>query len=421
MDDKHITYMKELIEQLYPINAGLLGEGYDKRLEILNTYLPLEIQEIPSGTEFSTWTVPNEWVIRDAWVKYKGKKILDYTKNPLSVVIGSLPFSGTVSKEELVKHLYWRDDVPRVTPYTFKFYDLDWGFSIPKEKMEKLKEGEYEVFIDTEYKPGVMKIATHTIKGESDEEILLLAHLDHPYQANDNLSAIACLLETIKDLKSKYTIKLVFCPETIGSIAYAHTNDLSRVKFAIAVDICGNDDSILLLKAFDPQAWINRVAHCAFQIICRPYRKAPFRSTIGSDETVFNDPLIGIPSILLTTHSKTWLDYHTDEDTPDKINYEKITETAEVVRKIIEIAEKDYVPVRNFKGPLMRSRYKMQSVVPQVNLNYDYFFYLIDGKKTLAELCAEQELNFDSLYETLSKIEADGKISRGTDARKETL
>lgn len=410
--------MKELLNELYPINAGLLGAGYDERLSILQKHLPLDIIEINSGTEFSTWKVPQEWVVRDAWVKYNGKKILDFSKNPLSLVVGSLPFSGKVSLEELKKHLYWKDETPNVTPYTFKFYDLDWGFSIPKVKMEKLKDGEYEVFIDTEYKDGVMKIGTHTIKGTSDEEVLLLAHLDHPYQANDNLSAVVCLLEVAKKISTKFTVKIIFCPETIGSIAYAHTQDLSKVKFAIAVDICGNDDSILLLKAFEPQAWINRVAHCAFQIAGRPYRKAPFRSTIGSDETVFNDPLIGIPSILLTTHSKTWLDYHTDQDTPDKISFEKIEEMADMVIKIIEIAEKDYVPIRNFKGPLMRSRYGMQSPVPQVNLNYDYLFYLMDGKKSLAEMCAEQELNFDTIYETFKKIEEDGKISRGADVSK---
>lgn len=410
--------MKELLNELYPINAGLLGAGYDERLSILQKHLPLDIIEINSGTEFSTWKVPQEWVVRDAWVKYNGKKILDFSKNPLSLVVGSLPFSGKVSLEELKKHLYWKDETPNVTPYTFKFYDLDWGFSIPKVKMDKLKEGEYEVFIDTEYKDGVMKIGTHTIKGTSDEEVLLLAHLDHPYQANDNLSAVVCLLEVAKKISTKFTVKIIFCPETIGSIAYAHTQDLSKVKFAIAVDICGNDDSILLLKAFEPQAWINRVAHCAFQIAGRPYRKAPFRSTIGSDETVFNDPLIGIPSILLTTHSKTWLDYHTDQDTPDKISFEKIEEMADMVIKIIEIAENDYVPIRNFKGPLMRSRYGMQSPVPQVNLNYDYLFYLMDGKKSLAEMCAEQELNFDTIYEKFKKIEEDGKISRGADVSK---
>jgi aminopeptidase-like protein len=253
-----------------------------------------------------------------------------------------------------------------------------------------------------------MKIGQVEIPGETTEEVLLFAHLDHPYQANDNLSGVACLIDIAKRIKTKYTIKIVFCPETIGSIAYAHTQDLSKVKFAIAVDICGNDKPILLLKAFEPQAWINRVAHCAFQMAAKPYRKAPFRSTIGSDETVFNDPAIGIPSLLLTTHP--YDEYHTDQDTPEKINYEKITEVADMVMKIIEVAEKDFIPERLFKGQLRRSKFNIQSSVPQVNLNLDYLFYSLNGKSTLAELCADFELNFDTIHETIKKIEAAGYI-----------
>jgi aminopeptidase-like protein len=404
--------MTNIIEKLFPYNATLLGEGYDARLNILRKELSLEIMEVPSGTEFGTWTVPEEWVVRDAWVKYKGKKILDYKKQPLSLVVGSLPFSGKVDLKELTEHLYWSDERPDATPYVMKYYEKVWGFCLPKEKKEKLKEGEYEIFIDTEYKPGHLKLAVHTIPGKSDREILLFAHLDHAFQANDNLSGVACMLDIKNRIKSDHTIKIILLPETIGSIAYAHIADLSKVEFVIAVDICGNDKPILMLKSFDPEAKINRIAHCALQMIGKGYNKGKFRATIGSDETVFNDPLIGIPGICLTTHDKTWLDYHTEFDTPDKIAFDKITEMADLILKIIDVADRDYIPKRNFKGPLFRTKYKLQSGLKQLNLNYDYFFYRIDGKISLAELCADHELNFSVMYEVMEKIITDGKITK---------
>lgn len=416
--------LKQTIEALYPINACLLGEGYDSRLEYLKHLLDMEVIEVPSGTEFSTWTVPDEWVVRDAWIKFKGKKIVDYKVNPLSLVVGSLPFKGKVTREELIKHLNYSEKLPDRTPYVFKFYDKDWGFCANKNKLVKveegnisgeekwlLEEGEYEVFIDTEYKPGTMKLGVHTIKGKTDKEILLFAHLDHPFQANDNLSGVACLLDVVKKIKDPYyTIKIIFCPETIGSIAYAHLADLSKVETVIAVDICGNDAPILLLKAFEREATINHAAHCALQMAGKMYRKAPFRGTIGSDETVFNDPDIGIPSICLSTHP--YDEYHTDADTPEIISYEKIQEVADLIVKIIEILEKNYIPKKEFKGQLMRSRYGIQSPVAQVNMNYDYLFYSIDGKKSLAELCANFELNFDQIYEIFEKMADEGKITR---------
>lgn len=435
-----MEHLKTTVEQLFQFDRHLLGPGYDAALEYINMLIPLDITAIPSGKEFGTWTVPEEWVVKEAWVKYKGEKIIDYHKNPLSLVDYSLPFKGMVTKEELLKHLHWSDKRRDATPYVFKFYERDWGFCVPKttvqrlnseadvieEKVvngkiliteehkedwvEALEEGEYEVFIDTEFKPGWMKLGVHTIPGELDKEILIFAHLDHPYQANDNLSGVACLLDLAKRLKTKYTVKLVFCPETIGSIAYAHSFNLEKVEFVIAVDICGNNNSILLQKAFDTEARINRVAHCALQNAGKTFRKGKFRTMIGSDETAFNDPLIGIPGILLTTWP--YDEYHTSEDTPDKLDYEKIKETSDLIMKIIEIYEKDYIPVREFKGPLMRSRYGIQSPDKTVNLNYDYIFWAIDGKKWLSEIAADFEHEFDTLYENFSKVELDRQIRR---------
>lgn len=399
--------MKEIIERLYPINATLLGEGYDERLKILQEYIDLDILEFKTSEEFGTWKVPEEWVIRDAWVKYKGKKIISFKKNPLSLVTYSNPFKGTITKEELIKHLHYAEGV---RPHVFKFYDRNWGFCVTEEFKKGLEDGEYEVFVDSEFKEGTMKIGVHTIPGVTNREIVLFAHLDHPYQANDNLSAVACLVDLAKKIKSDYTIKLVFCPETIGSIAYAYSQDISKVEFVIAVDICGNKNSILFQKSFDGNARINKVVHCALQIQGEQYRKAQFRAVIGSDESHFNDPRFGIPGILLTTHP--YKEYHTDEDTPDKIHYETIEKVQNLILKIVEIYEKDFVPVRNFSGLLMRSRYGIQSPAPQLNLNYDYFFYSMDGKKSLAELCAEFELDFNITYDNIAKIENDGQISR---------
>jgi len=442
---------KTIIETLYPMHAYLLGAGYDNRLEYLKHLLKLDILEFKSGTEFGTWTVPEEWIIRDAWVKDpQGNKIIDFQIEPLCVATGSVPFKGKVTKDELMKHLHYYNDFgdgnPDVTPYKTYYYNKDWAFCVPKNKVkaqlvksdcdecepelkafdpevgkvsfdgnkpaqtvDRLEEGEYEVFIDSEYKPGTMKIGVHTIPGKLDREILLFAHLDHPFQANDNLSSVAWLVGLATKIKSDHTIKIIFCPETIGSQAYAYTQDLSKIDFVIAVECCGSNGPIQLLKSWNPNEKINRVAHCALQIMGKSYKKGPFRANIGSDETVFNDPLIGIQGLDISRWP--YKEYHTAWDTPDKINYEMIIETSDLIQKIIEIWDKDYVPIRNWKGTLFRSKYELHSPSKQLNLNYDYFFYNIDGKRSLAELCADFELNFDFIYDKFKQLQEDGKIS----------
>lgn len=416
-------YLKVVIEDLFKFNRCLLGEGYHNALKYLGQLIKLDIIVFKSGERFGTWTVPDEWVVRDAWVKDpQGNKIADYKVNPLSLVVGSLPYQGSVMLDILRNHWHYSDDMPDATPYIFKYYKKDWGFCFPKNQLfeprqeddvklrDKLVNGSYEVFIDTEFKSGLLELGVHTIPGKSDREILLFAHLDHPYQANDNLSGVACLLNLTEKLKCEHTIKIVFCPETIGSIAYAVYKNTSKADFMIAVDICGNEGSVLLQKSFDSEHKINRVAHLAIHSFSETYRKGAFRNTIGSDEYAFNDPKIGVPGILLSTHP--YKEYHTDQDTPEKISYEQIEKMGNIIQKIIEIWEKDYVPERILKGPLQRSRYNLQTDSPQVNLSFDYFFYNIDGKKTLAELCSDFGLNFDFVYDALEEMIEDKIIRR---------
>jgi aminopeptidase-like protein len=426
-------HTQNIIETLYPMNRCLLGEGYDNALTFIQSLVSLDILEFPSGTEVGTWTVPDEWVIRDGWVKDpEGNVILDYKTNPLSVVVGSEPVHGFVDLEELRAHWHYSEELPDATPYVFKYYDKDWGFCFPKNQLkkegttaiegvnfesgefipkwvDKLNPGMYEVFIDSEYRKGTMKLGVHTIPGKSDREILLFAHLDHPFQANDNLSGVACLLSIASQIKTDKTVKIVFCPETIGSHLYALTQDVSKVDFVLAVDICGNNNPILLQKSFNDSR-VNAVAHLALQHLGQTYSKGIFRGQIGSDESVFNDPLVGVPGIMLTTWP--YKEYHTSEDTPEKINYESIERMGKLILTIIEYWDKDFIPKREFKGQLMRSRYGAQSRDKQTNLAWDYFIYCMDGKKYLSELCSEYGLNFNYVMSIVEKIEKDGKLSR---------
>lgn len=401
--------MKKTLEELFKLNPiYLMGAGFDNALEYINHLIGLEVIEVPNGTKLETWTVPNEWIPKEAWVKYKGKKILEW-KNDLTLMQGSKAIHGIVELEELKRHLHFSDDVHTATPYSYNFYKEDWGFSIPYEKYRDLKEGKYEVFIDAESKQGNLKIGVHTIKGTTDREILLFAHLDHPFQANDNLSGVVCLIDLAKKIKADHTIKIIFCPETIGSIAYATTQDISKVDAVIAVDICGNENTLLLQKSFVPSD-LEKCAHLAIQCMAESFRKGVFRNTIGSDEYIFNDPKLEIPAIMFSRHP--YKEYHTSDDTPDKINYEVIERTQKVILKTIEIFEKNFIPQRNFRGPLMRAPYNIQTENKQFNMSWDYLIYSMDGVKSLAELAADFGLNWDYLLEKIEEIEKDGLISR---------
>lgn len=440
--------MLKIIEDLFPMKRYLMGEGYDQALEYINKIIPLDIIEVPSGTEVANWIVPKEWVMRDGWVKFNGEKIIDYKENPLGVAVYSAPVHKTVDVQEFKEHLFVSDEKPGAYAYDYHFYDEYWGFTYPKNKVTKhvvqkceggictdelkdiddtvgqvmiegseiepkyedvLPEGEYEVFVDSELKDGVMKLGVHTIPGKSDREILLFAHLDHPHQANDNLSGVAVLIDMAKDLKERcydHTIKIIFCPETIGSTAYGVLADISKVDAVIALDAVGNDNSLLIQKAYDKHARFNYCMHLATAGQAVDYRKGEFRMVVGSDEYYFNDPKVNIPGIMLSRIP--YPEYHTELDTPDIIKVEKLEETKTTVLKILDIFEKDYIPFREFKGTLMRARYDVQTPHKLLNREIDYLIYEIDGKKWLSEIVLPLGLGFDFAYNLLESVKDAG-------------
>jgi aminopeptidase-like protein len=134
-----------------------------------------------------------------------------------------------------------------------------------------------------------------------------------------------------------------------------------------------------------------------------------FRATIGSDEYVFNDPKIGIPGLMLTRYP--YPEYHTSADTPKIIKEDKIKGIQQIIKNIIEIYEKDYIPVRNFKAPLFRSKYNVQTPVHNLNLAMDYLIYGIDGRY-LSEIVDGCEMNWKFSYDLFEKLVKDKLITK---------
>ena len=63
-------------EQLWKINRSLTGEGVRETLKHIKEHLPsLEVKSVASGTKVFDWTVPKEWIVREAYIiTPEGKK-----------------------------------------------------------------------------------------------------------------------------------------------------------------------------------------------------------------------------------------------------------------------------------------------------------------------------------------------------------
>lgn len=259
--------LQELYDELFPLCRSLTGPGYEKSLEILQRYVPFNIESFPSGSKVFDWIVPPAWTLHRATLKdSKGNIILDTNDSVLHVLNYSDPFTGRVSLDELKSHLYYDELNPDAIPYTTSYYKDKWGLNLSFNQFKTLDDEFYDVDIQTEKDPnGSLKIGMCELKGKSDRIVQFSAYLCHPSMLNNELSgplALICLYQLIKAMpERKYTYRFVIHPETIGSIAYLsnHAEELKeRIEYGVHLTCVaapykkgGNKDNIISIPLPD--------------------------------------------------------------------------------------------------------------------------------------------------------------------------
>ena len=220
---------------LFPINRSITGKGIIKTLKIFKKDQPkLNIKYYKSGKRVFDWIIPSEWNVKNAYVlDQEGNKIIDFKKNNLHLIGYSVPVNKKVSKQELLDRLFSSKKIKDAIPYITSYYKKNWGFCVSKnyknEINKKYKKGErFKVFIDSNFKiNGNMPIGEYVIRGNSQQEILISTYICHPSMANNELSGpllSMMLINHFKKYKLNKTLRFIFVPETIGSIAYINQN-----------------------------------------------------------------------------------------------------------------------------------------------------------------------------------------------------
>lgn len=340
-----------LIKELYPICRSITGEGVRETLRIIQKRVPLEIQEVPSGTKVFDWTVPPEWNVTDAYVMNReGKRVIDFQSHNLHLMSYSVPVRKKMTLEELRPHLFSLPAHPEWIPYRTSYYKENWGFCMRHVDFEELSDEEYDVVIDSTLQAGSLTYGQLYLPGETSDEVLVSCHVCHPSLCNDNLSGITVavkLAETMAARPRRYSYRFLFIPGTIGSITWLAQNEkiVPCIRHGLVITGVGDAGNITYKKSRQGNAEIDRAMTHVLRHSGEAHSIIDF-SPYGYDERQYCSPGFNLPvgCFMRTLHGQ-YPEYHSSADNLDLVRSESLSRSYADCLQTFELLEANRVYV----------------------------------------------------------------------------
>ncbi len=398
--------MRELIERYYLLNRVPVSDDTSSFVRELAGDLGAGLLSVPSGEECLTWIIPPKWVVHEAYLEtLGGERVVDFSWNPLNLKSYSAPFSGEISRAELLKHVVTDNSRPESTVYDYRsqyqYGDrTEWGFSMPYAAVQSLSDSHYRVRIDTEFQSGVMEVIDWILPGESTDTIFFAAHTCHPAQVNDGIAGIAVLVELFRWLQDRdsrrYTYRMILGPEYFAAAALLqHANGVEKLKYGFFLDMLASGGPLGFSRSYCGDSYADTITPNVLKRNIEDHVEAPYRGLWGNDEMFYDGPDFQIPTICIGRAN--FENYHTDKDNLDNCDFGQLAESLTILRMIVEVFETDCVPVRLYRGPLYQSRYGLY-IDPQKDRegagDLQMAQILMDGTRSCVEIAEQLGIDY---------------------------
>ena len=337
----------EIVKDLFPYNYSVVGDESIDATEKYLKHLSFNINRYKSGGEINGWRLPMGWRVKKAMIRAGEYKYDCIGESELGCAYLSPSYKGVVRKKELVEHCAYRKDLENAIVYDWtRLYrqgQKEWGLSIPWSVLKEIPDTDIEVDIETEVYESYMQVYEYLVKGKTDEEIIISGHNCHPYQANDDISGCAVGIKVMQDLARRkdlhYSYRLLIGPELFGPMHWLQANriHMKKIKGCILLKSVGNENQITMQKSYLGNTIMDNAGIAAALGEDENIQIFGFREYYGNDETVFDAYGIEIPTITYTRFP--FDEYHTNLDTPEKLDEESLEQTERIVNETIQIIE----------------------------------------------------------------------------------
>jgi aminopeptidase-like protein len=414
--------MHGLATDLYPLCRSITGDGIRNSLAYIQNRVPLEIFEVPSGTQVFDWVVPKEWNILAAHINGpRGERVVDFQNCNLHVLNYSTPVHRTMPLSELKSHLFTIPEHPTWIPYRTSYYQENWGFCLSHSQLQELEDGDYEVYIDATLVDGHLSYGEYYLPGRSDEEVLISCHACHPSLANDNLSGMVVatfLAELLKGRDHRYSYRFLMIPGTIGTITWLARNRAAtaRIRHGLVLTCLGDSGGFHYKKSRRGDAEIDRAVAHVLRHCNEPSVILDF-SPYGYDERQYCSPGFNLPvGCLMRSVWGTFPEYHTSADNLDFIHPERLADSLRVCAAVVDVLEnnRSYCNQNPYCEPQLGRRNLYRStggerVGDEISARL-WVLNLSDGDHSLLEIADRSGLPFSVILDAAELLSESGLL-----------
>ena len=427
LDSESFDFALGFAREIFGLHKSVTGDGIDEAFSHLEAAIECRVDEFPSGSQVLDWVVPPSWKCSAVEVKCVATgRVLFALDHPLRVASHSNAFNGRLSGKELKTHCRTSEKHPNSLVHQYKYYDDEWALSLTQNELNQIDdESQYDVLLDSEHYSGSLKVAEKVIDGEKSAEVAFLSHMCHPAQFNDGLSGVLVNVYLYLWIKKnfpnpRFTYKLLFFPETVGSHAYCSKEENYKdIEMAIFTEMLALTSPLHIQMSEDESSYVTRALRAAAVGRFDSARFTEFLGVIRNDEKVFGSPGIDIPSASVTRaagreydhHPYSW--YHTSLDTIENADILALQEAIEYLQRFIYVLETDKVLVRNFVGIPMLSRrglfFDPTNFREKYNLQEKFAWQIRHGK-SLTDIAVDLRCDYVELMELAMAWEKSGLV-----------